>query len=176
MIHLTALLQVLVDVEGNLVPQPEASLLILDYTKLAFFCGLADLLADVSKQAARGGDVFVCMPPAAVALLSRWCDELGPAFWNSADTSWFNGTFHDDFHVAARKELEASSYEPWQYLQWYLRLWRNCVEHKKKASVAASFAHMRTLPMVLQRTPYVELDLFMTELKGFMVVPKAGKR
>ena len=83
-------------------------------------------------------------------MLSEWVEKLRPSFGQSTEeTHWFNGTLWDPFHKAARSALDASAYEPWQYLHWYLRLWRNSVEHKKKGSVAASFAHMRTLPQEL---------------------------
>ena len=97
-----------------------------------------------------------------VALLSAWCEALEPSFWTSPDPNhWFNVTFSDDCHEVARRDLETSSYKPWQYLHWYLRLWRNSVEHKKKDSVAASFAHMRTLPRALLAA-YDELETFMS--------------
>jgi hypothetical protein len=136
-----------VDVDGNVVPQLTASLRILDYNKLSRFCGFADLLSGL-VQKRRTTDFFESTPPGVVALLSAWCEQLEPPFWKSADPKhdWFNITFKDDFHKAAYDDLENSSLEPWQYLHWYLRLWRNSVEHKKKKSVAQSFAHMLTLP------------------------------
>ena len=99
-----------------------------------------------------------------VALLSTWRQKLEPSFWESACADhWFNVTFSDPFHAAARSKLAASSCEPWHYLHWYLRLWRNSVEHKKKQSVAASFAHMRTLPRELL-VAYDQLEEVMTML------------
>ena len=56
-------------------------------------------------------------------------------------------------------------YEPWQYLHLYLRLWRNCVEHLKQVSVAASFAHMRTLPLAVKSTAPDQLDTVKEELQ-----------
>jgi len=141
--------QSLVDVSGNVVPQLTASLLILDFQKLARFCGFGDYLSGLVPKNEKNL-FFRDTPAEVVALLSEWCDKLGPSFWRSTDSShWFNVTMRDPFHQAAQRELEASAYEPWQYLHWYLRLWRNSVEHKKKESVAASFAHMRTLPQEL---------------------------
>jgi len=141
--------QTLVDVEGNVVPQLTASHLIVDFAKLTRFCALGVYLSGLVPQNAN--KLFVKDTPSnVVALLSEWCDKLEPAFWQSADeTHWFNVTLWDPSHKAARSALDASTYEPWQYLHWYLRLWRNSVEHKKKVSVAASFAHMRTLPREL---------------------------
>ena len=139
--------QALVVVEGSVISQLDASLLIVDFAKLARFCGLGDKLSDLAKNRRVGDDFFGSTPPEVVVLLSAWCDKLEPSFWKSADPHhWFSVTFRDDFHAAARRELEASAFKPWQYLHWYLRLWRNSVEHKKKESVAASFAHMRSLP------------------------------
>jgi hypothetical protein len=142
--------QALVDVDGNVVTQPDASLLILDFAKLARFCGFGDKLSELARNRRTDSDVFEETPPDVVELLSAWCEKLDSSFWNSPDADhWFNVTVRDPFHDAARSQLKASLYEPWQYLHWYLRLWRNSVEHKKKASVAASFAHMRTLPRQL---------------------------
>ena len=135
------------DIKGNVVSQLDASLLIVDFPKLARFCGFGDKLSEWTKTRHAGDDFFGSTPLQVIELLSAWSDKLEPSFWASpADNHWFNVTFRDPFHGAARRELEDSAYEPWQYLHWFLRLWRNSVEHKKKQSVAASFAHMRTLP------------------------------
>jgi hypothetical protein len=153
----------LVDVEGNIVSQLDASLLIVDFAKLSRFCGLGDRLADFVKIRT-GDNLFASTPPGVAALLSAWCLKLEPSFWESACADhWFNITFSDPFHAAARSALAAASCEPWQYLHWYLRLWRNSVEHKKKQSVAASFAHMRTLPRELLMA-YDQLEEVMTML------------
>ena len=141
-------LQTLVDVAGKVVPQLSASLLILDFQKLTRFCGFGDYLSGLVRK--NDKDFFKGTPPEVEALLSDWCDKLEPSFWQSMDeTHWFNATLWDPFHKAARSALETSTYEPWQYLHWYLRLWRNSVEHKKKESVPLCFAHMRTLPQEL---------------------------
>ena len=146
--HILTALQALVDVAGKVVPQLSASLLILDFQKLTRFCGFGDFLSGLVPK--NDKDFFKNTPPEVEALLSEWCDKLEPSFWLSADkTHWFNVTMCDPRHEAAHRDLKTSAYEPWQYLHWYLRLWRNSVEHKKKGSVAASFAHMRTLPQEL---------------------------
>jgi hypothetical protein len=139
--------QALVDVDGNVVPLQTVSLRIMDYHKLSRFCGFADHLSGL-VQKRQTTDFFESTPPEVVALLSAWCEQLEPPFWKSEDAKhdWFNITFKDDFHKAAYDDLNNSSLEPWQYLHWYLRLWRNSVEHTKKQSVAQSFAHMLTLP------------------------------
>jgi hypothetical protein len=157
--------QALVDVEGNVVSQLDASLLIVDFGKLARFCGLGDKLSGFTKTRRAGDDFFGTTPPRLIELLSAWAEKLGPSFWKSSDDDhWFNVTFRDPFHENALDELNASSYKPWQYLHWYLRLWRNSVEHKKKESVAASFAHMRTLPRELL-IAYEQLEEVMTALR-----------
>jgi len=146
--HILTALQALVDVVGKVIPQLAASLLIIDFQKLTRFCGFGDFLSGLVPK--NNKDFFKDTPPEVEALLSEWCDKLEPSFWQSTDeTHWFNVTLWDPFHKAARSALDASTYKPWQYLHWYLRLWRNSVEHKKKESVAASFAHMRTLPQEL---------------------------
>jgi hypothetical protein len=153
-----------VDVEGKVVSQLDASLLIVDFQKLSRFCGFGDYLSGLVQKRQTSNEFFGPTPPSVVALLSAWCQKLEPSFWKSSHADhWFNATFWDPFHAAAGRELEASSYEPWQYLHWYLRLWRNSVEHKKKESVAASFAHMRTLPRELLAA-YDQLEAVMIEL------------
>jgi hypothetical protein len=153
-----------VDVEGQIVSQLDASLLIVDFAKLSRFCGFGDKLSDLVKNRPTPADFFGATPDFVVALLSAWCQKLEPSFWESACADhWFNVTISDPFHAAARSKLAASSCEPWHYLHWYLRLWRNSVEHKKKQSVAASFAHMRTLPRELL-TAYDQLEEVMTML------------
>jgi hypothetical protein len=158
-------LQALVDVEGNVVSQLDASLLIVDFGKLARFCGFGDKLSGFTKTSRARDDFFGTTPPRVIELLSAWAEKLGPSFWKSPDDDhWFNVTFRDRFHEDALSKLNASSYKPWQYLHWYLRLWRNSVEHKKKESVAASFAHMRTLPRELLMA-YEQLEEVMMALR-----------
>ena len=158
-------LQALVDVEGNVVSQLDASLLIVDFGKLARFCGFGDKLSGFTKTRRAGDDFFGTTPALVIELLSAWAEKLGPSFWKSPDDDhWFDVTFRDPFHEDALGELNASSYKPWQYLHWYLRLWRNSVEHKKKESVAASFAHMRTLPRELLMA-YEQLEEVMMALR-----------
>ena len=141
-------------------------MLILDFVKLARFCGFGDKLSELARNRRTDSDVFDATPPVVVELLSTWCEELEPSFWKSADSNWFNATLNDPFHENACKELQAASVlKPWQYLHRYLRLWRNSVEHKKKESVAASFAHMRTLPRQLLLA-YEELERVMAELSA----------
>ena len=154
------------DVDGNVVSQLDASLLIVDFAKLTSFCGFGDKLSELARNRPAGADAFSTTPPRVVELLSAWCENLEQkSFWKSPRADWFDVTFQDDFHKAAFGELEKSacSYEPWQYLHWYLRLWRNSVEHKKKESVAASFAHMRTLPRELLLA-YEQLEVVMRML------------
>ena len=142
--------QALVDVDGNVVSQLDASFLIVDFAKLTSFIGFGDKLAELARNRAAGADAFSTTPPRVIQLLSAWCGEgLDRSFWKEPRADWFAATFGEDFHKAALSELKVSSHEPWQYLHWYLRLWRNSVEHKKKESAAASFAHMRTLPREL---------------------------
>jgi len=136
-------------VDGNVVSQLDASFLIVDFAKLTSFIGFGDKLAELARNRAAGADAFSTTPPPVIKLLSAWCEKLERNFWKEPRADWFAATFGDDFHKAALSELKVSSHEPWQYLHWYLRLWRNSVEHKKKESVAASFAHMRTLPREL---------------------------
>jgi hypothetical protein len=163
-----------VDVEGRVVSQLDASLLIMDFEKLSRFCGFGDYLSGLVQNTKTRGDYFGPTPASDKALLSGWCQKLEPSFWKSAHAEhWFNVTFWDPFHAAARRDLEASSYEPWQYLHWYLRLWRNCVEHKKRESVAASFAHMRTLPRELLAA-YDQLERVMTAIQQLQ--PRADAR
>ena len=154
------------DVEGNVVSQLDASLLIVDFGKLARFCGFGDKLSELARNRAAGADAFSTTPPGVIDLLSAWCEKLEKNFWEDPRAAWFAVTFGDEFHKDALQALKASStsYEPWQYLHWYLRLWRNSVEHKKKESVAASFAHMRTLPRELLKA-YEQLEEVMTALR-----------
>ena len=139
------------DVDGNVVSQLDASFLIVDFAKLTSVCGFGDKLSELARNRAAGADAFSTTPPQVIDLLSAWCEKLHKNFWEEPRAAWFAVTFEDEFHKDALKALKASSsaYEPWQCLHWYLRLWRNSVEHKKKKSVAASFAHMRTLPREL---------------------------
>ena len=140
----------LVDSDGMAVAQVNASFLIVDYMKLLRFCGFGESLSRMVPK--NDNSFFKGTPSFVVAFLSEGCNNLEPSFWKSDDPAhWFNITFWDPFHRAARIDLEASTYEPWQYLHWYFRLWRNSVEHKKRESVAASFAHMRTMPQGMLR-------------------------
>ena len=161
MLVLTSLPQALVDVNGALIPLRRASLSIVDFVKLSRFCGFGDYLSELARTRQSTEDFFGNTPTEVQQLLVRWSYELGPSFWNSPDDDhWFNVTFRDPFHAAAFHALKTSSYESWQYLHWYFRLWRHSVEHKKKTSVATSFAHMRTLPPMLL-AEYYELDTVM---------------
>ena len=104
------------DVEGNVVSQLDASLLIVDFGKLARFCGLGDKLSGFTKTRRAGDDFFGTTPPRLIELLSAWAEKLGPSFWKSPDVDhWFNVTFQDPDNENALDELNTSSYKPWHH-------------------------------------------------------------
>lgn len=141
-------------------------MLIVDFMKLSYFCGFADLLSKVRKNTrSKDTDIFGSVSLSVVTLLTGWCEKLELSFWASEDAEqWFNVTLWDPLNDKYRKDISETVYKPWQYLHLYLRLWRNCVEHKKQESVAASFAHMRTLPLAIKSTAPDQLDAVKKEL------------